>query len=185
MHLSRGFVSSTALAFVLLGSVYPVSAAVASRDSASPSAGASAKSVPQCSTSDLRVSRSEGEGAAGSTFIRLFLRNKTAHKCRTGGYGGVSYVGNGNGTQIGAPADRVHQNRVKTITLKPGHRAVATLQEVEALNFSKSKCRPRHTDGLRIYPPNQTVSAFVKQKTIGCKNHKVHLLSLSPYHHPH
>jgi Protein of unknown function (DUF4232) len=73
---------------------------------------------------------------------------------------------------------------VKTVTLKPGHRAVATLQEVDALNFSKSKCRPSHTDGLRIYPPNQTASAFVKQKTIGCKNHKVHLLSLSPYHHP-
>jgi hypothetical protein len=35
--------------------------------------------------------------------------------------------------------------------------------------------------GLRIYPPNETRSAFVPLATTGCRSPQVHLLSLSPY----
>ena len=46
--------------------------------------------------------------------------NTSGHTCRTGGYGGVSLVGNGDGTQLGAPARRIDAAAVRTIVLRPG-----------------------------------------------------------------
>ncbi len=40
-------------------------------------------------------------------FGRIILTNVSDHSCKIGGYGGLSYVGGGDGTQVGAPADRV------------------------------------------------------------------------------
>jgi hypothetical protein len=165
-----------ALGLVLLGSAGLAHAQGSAR---SPKA----VTFPQCSTSDLAVRKHIAGGAAGSLYVHIIMRNTTSHTCWTRGYSGVSYVGFGTGTQIGAAARRVHPRRVHTVRLDPGERAVATLQEVDARNYPRHKCRPAHTDGLRVYPPDQTAAAFVPQKTIGCKNHRVHLLSISPYHH--
>jgi hypothetical protein len=156
---------------------------------ASPSAGTSTKAAaspsptaaPNCATSDLRVTRSGPEGAAGSTFYTLRLTNIADHPCRTGGFGGVSLVHTPTGAPVGTPARRVNKDQAEPITLKPGRRAEAALQVVEAGNFSTATCRPVAVQGLAIYPPNQTRSAFVPLAATGCRSTRVHLLSLSPY----
>ena len=130
---------------------------------------------------DLRVSLSGGEGAAGSTYFDLTLTNTSKHPCRTGGFGGVSLVGDGNGTQIGAPADRTQTVKVRAITLQPGGKATATLRETNAENYPATKCRPAPAEGFRVYPPNETHAAYVAHGSTGCRNEKVHLLSLAPY----
>jgi hypothetical protein len=136
---------------------------------------------PRCATSDLRVTRSGPDGTAGSTFYTLRLANIADHPCRTGGFGGVSLVHTATGAPVGAPARRVNKGQAKPVTLQPGHRAEAALQVVEAGNFSAATCRPVAVQGLRIYPPNETRSAFVPLATTGCRSARVHLLSLSPY----
>jgi hypothetical protein len=148
-----------------------------SSSSASPTPGGPAR----CATKDLRVSLTGGEGAAGSTYFELTLTNTSGRPCRTGGFGGVSLVGDGNGTQIGAPADRTETDKVRAITLQPDGKATATLRETNAENYSASRCRPVPAEGFRVYPPNETHATYVAHGSTGCRNEKVHLLTLSPY----
>ncbi len=93
----------------------------------------------------------------------------------------MSLVAGPQGNPIGAPADRSQPGTVKQIVLGPGARATATLQVVSAENFSKSKCMPKQAAGFRVYPPNETHSAFVASATTACANSSVHLLTLRPY----
>jgi len=149
--------------------------------SATSSAPATPSGPPSCRTRDLDIGITDGEGAAGSTYSRIVLTNTSDHTCRTGGFGGVSLVGGGNGSQIGAPADRSKSGQVKRLLLKPTAKAEATLQVANAENYPASKCRPAPAEGFRVYPPNETRSAYVESATTGCRNHAVHLLTLSPY----
>jgi hypothetical protein len=144
-------------------------------------AATTARRMPSCRTQDLAVSIStQGGGTAGSLYVRLVLRNVSGRACHTRGYPGVAYVGGGNGAQIGAPADWVDPTRVRTLHVPPGGTVVATLREVDATNYPPRHCRPRSTDGLRVYPPDQDASAFVRQATTGCRNGAVHLLTVTP-----
>ena len=147
------------------------------------SAGSSSGSAPgQCATSQLDASLGAGDGAAGSVYYQVVLTNTGDQPCATGGFGGVSFVGGGQGIQIGAAAVREQKDQARTIVLQPGDKATATLQEAEAGNYDKATCKPTPADGLRIYPPNNTRSLFVKQDSaVGCRNQKVQLLFLRPY----
>ena len=149
----------------------------ASSSSATPTPSGPAR----CTTKGLRVALTGGEGAAGSTYYELTLTNTSGHLCHTGGFGGVSLVGDGNGTQIGAPADRTEPGKVRAITLQPEGRAAATLRVTNAENYSPSKCDPAPAEGFRVYPPNETHAAYVAQGSTGCRNDTVHLLTLTPY----
>jgi hypothetical protein len=145
--------------------------------------GGSADSGPgQCATSQLDASLGAGDGAAGSIYYQLVLTNTGDQPCRTGGFGGVSFVGGGDGTQIGAAAVREQKDRARTIVLQPGAKATATLQEADPGSYDTATCKPAPVDGLRVYPPNNTESLFVKQHgAVGCENQKVQLLFLRPY----
>ncbi|CAN5473768.1 hypothetical protein BH10ACT10_BH10ACT10_03250 [soil metagenome] len=149
--------------------------------SASQDTGASVSATGRCTVDDLEVRLSPGEGASGSTYFSVRLTNTTGRTCRTGGFGGVSLVGGGDGRQIGAPADRVEKSRLRVVTLKPGASAEAKLQLTEAGNYPAAKCRPVLAQGFRVYPPNETRSAFVRHRATACRNNAVHLLRLSPY----
>jgi Protein of unknown function (DUF4232) len=144
--------------------------------SASPATSAAAAT---CHTSGLRIrfADDEGGGAAGSVYGTITFTNTAKLTCSLRGFPGVSYVGKGNGTQIGAAAD--HDNdTVSRVTLAPGKKAVATLRRTNAGNYA-SECHKKKVDGLRIYPPASTTSAFVKFPSTGCSNKKVHLLSVN------
>jgi hypothetical protein len=148
------------------------------------SASSSPGGPTDCTLTHLRVSLTGGEGAAGSTYYSLRLTNISAKPCTTGGFGGVSLVAAPSGAPIGAPADRMNKNQVKRLTLRPGAHAGATLRVVDAANFPRSACRPVTAKGLRVYPPNETRSAFVAHPLTACRSPKVHLLSLSPFSMP-
>jgi hypothetical protein len=109
----------------------------------------------------------------------LGFTNTSSHRCTIDGYPGVSYVGGGNGTQVGAAADREQADQRKLIVLSPDQVATVQLRESAAGNFTGS-CRAQPVEGLRIYPPHNTASVFVPRKTTGCANPKVHLLSIGP-----
>jgi Protein of unknown function (DUF4232) len=119
--------------------------------------------------------------AAGSAYYAITLVNHSSHSCRSGGYGGVSMVGGGNGTQLGAPARRDSSATPAPFTLQPGGRARARLQLGQALNYSPKKCDPVRADGFRIYPPNETRSAYVAGSATACRSASVSLMSLRPY----
>lgn len=145
---------------------------------------AQAAGTPRCTNADLTASYRGGEGAAGTVYGRIVLRNTSDHACHTGGYGGISYVGHGDGTQIGAPARRIDRSDVATYVLRPGQRLRSPIGETEALNYPKKRCHPTHVDGFRIYVPNATTSQYVKHPTIGCRNPHIRLITQKPYRRP-
>jgi len=165
---TRLLTGSTGLALAVSGLLAPTPAGAA---------------TPACTNSDLTASYHRHDAGAGHTYGWIVLKNTSGHACHTGGYGGISYVGEGNGTQIGAPAVRV-KGKVATYVLRPGQRLRSPIDESTAQNYPRKKCRPARVDGFRIYVPNATKSQFVKHATVGCRNHHVKLIHQRPYRRP-
>lgn len=134
----------------------------------------------QCATSDLAGSVGPGAGgAAGSVGVTLVLTNNGSEPCDLQGWPGVSFVGDGNGTQLGAPADFDRSKPHPTVTLQPGGSAQAPLQIVQAMNYDEAQCKPKQADGFRVYPPGSTESLFVKDADFtACQSESVKLLTV-------
>lgn len=147
--------------------------------SADRGAGPGAK-VAQCTNADLDASFRARDAGAGHRYGVLRLTNTSGTACRTGGYGGLSYVGGGNGTQVGAAADR-DGGTVRSIVLQPGQRVRSRVDETVAQNYPKGRCQPTHVEGFRVYVPNSTKAQFVKHPTTGCAKAGVHLISHRAY----
>ena len=144
---------------------------------------ASARGVPECTNAELTASYHAGGAATSHRFGRIVLRNGSDHACSIRGYGGLSYVGDGDGTQIGAPADR-DPSRVRTVVVRPGQKVVSAVSAAVAGVYPRHRCRPAHVDGFRVYLPDETASQYVAHPTTGCRNPQVHLLSHRAYRRP-
>ncbi|GAA2749073.1 hypothetical protein GCM10009869_03330 [Amnibacterium kyonggiense] len=105
------------------------------------------------------------EGAAGTGYVPIVFTNTGARSCALRGAPGVSVVGNGDGTQLGKPANR-DQSGAQDVRLDAdGGQAHATLALVD---FSPSDgspisgCTPKRGDGYRVYPPHSTRAFFIR-----------------------
>jgi len=166
----RIFVGSAAAVVLLAAAVVPLP-------------GAQAAAPRACTNAALHATYRATDSGASHRFGRIVLKNRSSHSCRTGGYGGVSYVGFGNGTLVGAAADR-DAGTVRTIVLRPGQRVVSDISETVAGAFSSAQCQPVAVDGFRVYVPNATKSQFIAHHTTGCRNSTVHLITHKPYARP-
>ena len=150
---------------------------------AAPAGAAPGGVVVSCTNAELRASYHATDAGMSHRYGRIVLRNVSDHACRTGGYGGLSYVGGGDGTQVGAPADRVPA-RVRSSVVRPGGKVVSVVAETDAGAYPRRACRPADVDGFRVYLPNETASQFVKHPTTGCRSKGVHLISHQAYRRP-
>ena len=148
--------------------------------SAAPADPSFVRAVAQCGSADLKAGYTSTDAGVGHRYGVLRLTNVSDQACSTGGYGGLSYVGHGDGTQIGAAADR-DPGTVRTIVLQPGVRVQSRVDETVAQNYPKAACGRTHVDGFRVYVPNSTVSQYVKHETTGCSKSGVHLISHGPF----
>lgn len=145
------------------------SASGSSTASAASSSGAGASSssdqVTRCTADDLDVSVEPGDAAAGSITYTIGFRNTSDDPCRLDGHPGVSAVGGGDGSQIGASAARDKKATVAAVLIPNAH---ATAQ-LTAVNIGDSggplgqDCQAQAADGWRIYPPDSRESVYVKQ----------------------
>ncbi|NUU07123.1 DUF4232 domain-containing protein [Leifsonia sp. C5G2] len=148
-----------------------------------PTATASSTAVPiegQCDTGKLTGSIGRGGGgAAGSVEVSLVLTNTGSTECSLQGWPGVSFVGDGNGTQLGAAASFDRSKPHPTVVLQPGGTATAPLKITQALNYDEAECKPKAADGFRVYPPGSTESLFVKDAGVtACTSDTISLLTV-------
>ncbi len=143
---------------------------------------ASEGAIGACTTKNLAIDIVEASGgaAAGSNYLLVRFKNTGQTACTLYGWPGVSLVGDGNGTQLGAAAERVRGNDRRTVTVQPGKRTTALLQVSNAGNYPKKTCGPVTADGFRIYPPNQKAAVYVALGTPACSKSKVALLHIAP-----
>ncbi len=136
--------------------------------------------TPKCANADLKAGYRATDAGAGSRFGEITLTNTSGHACALGGFGGLSYVGGDNGTQIGAPASR--EGSWRKVIMKPGQVAVSEIAESTAENYPAATCKPAEVDGFRVYVPDSYDSQFVRHETTGCASKKVSLLSHHAFH---
>jgi len=134
--------------------------------------------VARCTADHLTGTLTAGDGAgAGSTFPYLVLKNTGSSPCQLQGWPGVSFVGDGKGTQLGAAATFDRSSPHATVTLLPNGHAHAPLKIAQAANYPKSSCKPKQADGLRVYVPGEKHSIFVKASGLtACTNSTLQLL---------
>jgi hypothetical protein len=137
-------------------------------------------SVAECDAADLHASFRARDAGAGHRFGVIRLRNTSDRTCVVQGWGGLSYVGGGDGTQVGAAADRDGAPG-RRVVLEPGDRAVSAVSETAAANYPRARCRPAPVDGFRVFAPDSNRSELVAHRTTGCRNPSVHLLSHRAY----
>lgn len=151
--------------------------------SATPSSPATAAGPIRCRTANLTgsIATANGGGAAGSTYVDIVLTNTSGSPCTLQGWPGVSFVGDNNGTQLGAAADFNRQSPHPTVTLAAGGgTATAQLQIVVAQNYSASECDPVTANGFRVYPPGETASLYIPDAQVtACTSPSVKLLTVN------
>ena len=169
----RGVVRDVAV--LLLATVMGIGVVLAMSVDAARSA-----TTPQCTNDDVTASYRGGDAAMSHVYGRIVLKNTSDRACFIQGYGGLSYVGNGDGTQIGAAADRTSSKKPKSV-LQPGDKVRSRVVETSYGPYPKKKCKPRAVDGFRVYIPDEDRSQFIPHATTGCANTDIHLLAHKAY----
>ncbi|MCP2265865.1 DUF4232 domain-containing protein [Promicromonospora thailandica] len=125
-------------------------------------AGAASESE-RCLEPDLAgsLAAAPGGGSAGHDQLEIVLTNTGDEDCVLQGWPGVSFVGDGDGTQLGAAAILDRSSAHQPVPLAPGDAAHADLQVAHAENYGDD-CHQTPADGLRVYAPGETRSLFVQ-----------------------
>jgi hypothetical protein len=137
--------------------------------------------VTQCSTSNLALSIGSSSGSAGAVDVALVFSNIGSLPCYLYGYPGVSAVASPGGPQIGLAAQQATQlGPPAVVTLQPEEKANADLHVTDAYNYPSATCRPVKPAGFRVYPPGDTVPAFVASNLEVCSAAVAGQLSVGP-----
>jgi len=124
--------------------------------------GAAGDASARCTVDELSAEIADGGGgAAGSYGIAFIFANTGDRTCTLQGWPGVSFVGGGDGTQIGASAALDRGTPHETQSVAPGGEVQALVRIVQTGGYDAATCRPTATDGFRIYPPGSVRSIFV------------------------
>lgn len=165
--LAAAVVATAGLA-LLLSSLTAVPARAAARAHGATAACTSGSVVTWLNT--------QGNGAAGTIFYRLNFTNLSGSSCTLRGYPGVSAVSLA-GRQLGSAGTRSSVKPVRTITIRSGGTAHASLGIVEAGNFSN--CHMVTAAGVRVFAPNQTRSQTDLFPFQACSNRGPVILKVS------
>ena len=126
-------------------------------------AGAGDADGARCTVAELSGSIADGGGGggAGAERVAIVLRDSGTRSCTLQGWPGVSFVGGGDGAQIGNPATLDRSAPHPTLTLRPGHEVQAVVTVEQSGDWDAATCEPRTTDGFRVIPPGSRQSLFV------------------------
>jgi len=168
------------VATVVAGSVMGGVMMLAPSGTAAAGQATAGRGVGECSKVDLSAKYRGADAAMSHVYGRIVLRNVSEKACYVQGYGGLSYVGGGDGTQVGAAADRTPSPAPRTV-LEPGDTVRSAIVETSYAPYPKKQCQPTEVDGFRVYVPDETRSIYIEHPTTGCANPKVHLLEHKAY----
>lgn len=135
----------------------------------------------RCRTDDLEGTLDDdGLSVGGEAQVTLVLTNAASASCTLQGWPGVSLVGLGDGTQLGAAAERdIVSLPHDTVTLEAGGAATVLVLVAPAVDWAAAQCRPRLADGFRVYPPGETHALFVEGEYTACADPSVSLLTVN------
>lgn len=131
--------------------------------------------APDCRASSLQVSTGASNGAAGTVYTTLVVRNRGADACRLSGTPSAQPVWHSGGkvTNVGPLAKAlVFPGRGGTAVLQPNARASVILGIAEAGNYPKASCSAAAINGVVVTFRHLTVRTrvtFTLPKTMACR----------------
>ncbi|MFD8499380.1 DUF4232 domain-containing protein [Amycolatopsis sp. NPDC059657] len=125
-----------------------------------------------CKSKDVQLSLGTGDGAAGTVYRPLLIKNVSGKPCTIQGFPGISYVAGADGHQVGKDAFR-DGTKGEAINLANGQSAAADIGFVQVRNYDSAVCRPTEVKGLRVYLPQETASNFVAAPGTGCAGKEI------------
>ena len=144
--------------------------------------GASASTAAdRCRTDQLEGALDDDGATQGEDAqVTIVLTNTSSSECTLQGWPGVSLVGYGDGTQLGAAAERdIVSLPHDTVSLEAGGSATVLVLLAPAVDWAAQQCRPHVADGFRVYPPGETRSLFVEGDYTACTDPAVSLLTVN------
>ncbi|MGW4774756.1 DUF4232 domain-containing protein [Nocardia sp. NPDC004278] len=132
-----------------------------------PTARASDAVTPQCPTSDLAAGLGPETAAAGTVAFPIVFTNNGSGPCVLEGFPGVSYATGPDSAPVGAPAVRDGASS-GSVQLAPGGQASALVYAINVHNIPPEQCQPVPVPGLRIYPPDNTISFYLERAGTAC-----------------
>lgn len=132
-----------------------------------------------CTTDNSTAVLANPDASAGSTSVQIIFTNTGTQACTLEGFPTVAFVGDGNGTQIGATASHdTTTSPVALVTIEPTNSAMAVLTITDAGNVES--CNPTDADGFRVIPPGSNDSFFLATTDYqACDNTSVEILTIS------
>ena len=106
--------------------------------------------TPRCHTADLALEVGQDDSGMGHTGLNLALVNRSAHRCRIYGYGGVQLL-DATGAAVHTLQERSGP-RPELVTLRPGDRAYSALYWI----FSPEAPPCSNATFLQVIPPDET-----------------------------
>ena len=106
--------------------------------------------TPRCHTADLALEVGQADSATGHTGLNLALVNRSAHRCRIYGYGGVQMLDTA-GTALHTLQERSGP-RPGLVTLRPGDRAYSALTWLHSPDAQPCS----NAAFLQVIPPDET-----------------------------
>jgi hypothetical protein len=151
-----------------------VQAAASSTTSSAPAPAptpAAPAGTSNCLASGLHAQLGVGQGAAGTVYQVIVLTNTSNATCTLYGYPGVSFVTGIGGSLVGLPATKDPVYGKTLITLAPGGKASFALAIHNA--GAMPNCQTANVNWLRIYPPNDYGSIYVRYQTQACASQSI------------
>ena len=111
-----------------------------------------------CTTDTSTAELGQADGAAGSVMVPIIFTNTSSAPCTLEGFPVVEFVGDEDGTTIGAPATDDDQSAVALVTIEPGNSASALLTITTA---DVEGCTRVAVDGFRVIPPGSSDAFFI------------------------
>jgi hypothetical protein len=125
------------------------------------SIGMASAPVARCHTAELSGRFGFIQGAAGSRFGPLVLTNRSHLGCTVRGYLGAQLIGRG-GRPLHTVVVRDRSRAPRTVRLRPGHSAAATIRW-SAIPAGTATCAlPR---SIRVTPPDETTQLRLRWRS--------------------
>lgn len=160
--------------YTVLVTLVAVAAAVTT-----PAAQADPPPVTPCSTAALTPSLGPPQGAAGTVFYPLILKNSGGSTCSMSGYPGVSFIAGSDNHPVGAAAAQ-ESDTVGTVVIDPGQATSANLGIANAGNFPED-CNPAPVSGLQVTLPGQSDPVIVGHADTACASSTYSTLRIGPF----
>jgi Protein of unknown function (DUF4232) len=136
--------------------------------------------VPRCASAQLTPSLGPPDGAAGTTFYPLILKNSGDAPCSMSGYPAVSFIAGSDNHPVGVAASQDAETIIGLVVIAPGQSTSANLGIVNAGNFP-ADCNAVPVSGLQVSLPGETDPIVVGHADTACASPAYPTLRVGPF----